>query len=304
MTEQQPVSGAKSFLMFLCGLVVLVVAGVGIGAAFFGPTPVKQHDTSTPDAMLAAAREMVVSGEAERLSELLYADSSEMEELYARLGWVLGHLQDLAVSINERFPEEVAEARAKAEADAKAGRAVSLLQRFGPAAMRARSGTTSGEDEQRWNDLLQAIAIDPYAWLTEAEGRLGYVDIDDERVAVLWDGKPVLPPLGLVMRQSQGRWSVVLPLKAIPMSSRFLPQTPEEYSIWGSILQAIDNVVIDLDRDVREGRLTSLDMLARATGEKAAPVMVGCMIAYNQALKERRRLERNAREAANTSGDG
>ncbi len=216
---------------------------------------------------------------------------------------MLGHLQDLAVAINDRFPEEVAEAKARAEADAKAGRGLSLLQQFNPA-QRPRGGPRSGPDQQQWNDLLQAIATDPYAWLTDAEGRLSYVEIDDERVAVLWDEKPVLPPLGLVIQQFQGQWSVVLPLNSIPMSSRFLPQTPEEYAIWGSILQAVDNVVIDLEADVREGRLTSLDALARTTGEKAAPVMIGCMIAYNKALQERRRREREARDAAKAPAGG
>jgi len=122
--------------------------------------------------------------------------------------------------------------------------------------------------------------------------------IDDERVAVLWDEKPVFPPFGLVMQQDRGQWTVVLPWKSIPMASRFLPQTPDEYAIWGAVFQAVDNVVIDLTRDVNEGRLTSLASLSRATGQKAAPVIAGCMIAYGKALEERRRREREAREAA------
>lgn len=301
MVEQQPPNGARSFLIFLASLVVLVGVGVVLGAVLFAPTPKKQYDRSTPDQVLEAARDMVINSDAERLTELVYAEGPEMQEVYAGLGAVLGHLQDLAVAINDRFPEEVAEAKARAEADAKAGRGMSLLQQFNPA-QRSRGGQRSGPDQQQWNDLLQAIATDPYAWLTDAEGRLSYVEIDDERVAVLWDAKPVLPPLGLVIQQLQGQWSVVLPLNSIPMSSRFLPQTPEEYAIWGAILQAVDNVVIDLEADVREGRLASLDALARTTGEKAAPVMVGCMIAYNKALQERRRREREARDAAKVGG--
>lgn len=303
MAEQQAPSGGRSFLIFLASLVVLVGVGVVLGSVFFAPTSKKPYDRATPDAVLEAARDMVTRSDAERLPELLYAENPEMRQVYDGLGAVLGHLQDLAVAINDRFPEEVAEARARAEADAKAGRGMALLQRFNPAQM-SRRGDRSGSDQAKWNDLLQAIATDPYAWLTDAEGRLSYVEIDDERVAVLWDGKPIMPPLGLVMQQYQGQWSVTLPLNAIPMSSRFLPQTPEEYAIWGSILQAVDNVVIDLEADVREGRLGSLDSLARSTGEKAAPVMVGCLIAYNKALQERRRREREARDAAKPSGGG
>ena len=300
MAEHTAGSSGKSFLIFLASLVVLVGAGIGLGSVLFGPKALRPYDRSTPDAVLEAARQMVLNNEAERLGELLYVDVPEMEGVYNRLGSVLGHLQDLAVAINDRFPEEVEAMRVKAEAEAKAGRGVGLLQQLGSTVSsgRSRRGPPAGADEDRWNGVLQSIATDPYSWLTEAEGRLSYAWIDDERVAVLWDEKPVFPPFGLVMQQDRGQWTVVLPLKSIPMASRFLPQTPDEYAIWGAVFQAIDNVVIDLERDVREGRLTSLSSLSRATGQKAAPVIAGCMIAYGKALEERRRREREAREAA------
>ncbi|QKK08306.1 MAG: hypothetical protein HND58_09005 [Planctomycetota bacterium] len=300
MTEQAAGSSGKSFLIFLASLVVLVGTGIGLGSVLFGPKAARAYDRSTPDAVLEAAKQMVLNNEAERLTELLYVDVPEMEGVYQRLGSVLGHLQDLAVAINERFPEEVAAMRAKAEEEAKAGRGVGLLQQLGSTVSsgRSRRGPPAADDENRWNGVLQTIASDPYSWLTEAEGRLSYAWIDDERVAVLWDEKPVFPPFGLVMQQDRGQWTVVLPLKSIPMASRFLPQTPDEHAIWGAVFQAVDNVVIDLERDVREGRLTSLESLSRATGQKAAPVMAGVMIAYGKALEERRRRERAAREAA------
>jgi len=67
MTGQQTPSAAKSFLLFLGGLCVLVAAGVVLGSVFFGPTKLKQYDRSTPDAVLEAARDMVVNFDAERL---------------------------------------------------------------------------------------------------------------------------------------------------------------------------------------------------------------------------------------------
>lgn len=291
-------SRGANFLIFVGSLVVLVAAGIGLGAILFGPPKKRLYDRSSPDAIIAAAREMVLAGEAERLSELFYAENEGMEELYGRLGLVLGHLQDLALAINEQFPEEVATIRAEAEQAARSGRGMSLLQQFNPRAQRSRRGGPSGEQEERFNSLIQTIAADPYAWLTDAEGKLTYTPIDDERMAVLWDGKPVLPPLGLVLRQDQGQWSVVLPLNSLPMSSRFMPQTPEEYSIWASLIQMVDNVVIDLETDVREGRLSTLDALARRAGEKAVVPMGMGMIAYGKALEERRRREREARQDA------
>lgn len=296
---ETPPSAGKSFLIFLASLVVLVGAGIGLGRVLFAPEVPKQYDRSTPEAVFEAARDMVAEGDAHRLSELLYADSPGMEQVYAGLGDVMGSVQGLAAAINERFPEEVAEFRARAESEAKAGRGVSFLQQIGSAARPRRGGPPPAEEENRWNRVLQTVAADPYAWLTEAEDRLSYTWIDDERVAILWDQKPIFPPFGMIMQQdSRGQWSVVLPLRGIPMASRFLPQTEEEYAIWAAILQAVDNVVIDLETDVREGRLNSFESIARATGQKAAPVMIGCMIAYNRAIEERRVREREAREAA------
>lgn len=304
MTEQPPPSAGKSFAIFLGSLVVLVAAGIGLGSVLFGPKPATVYDRSSPEAVLETAKQMVVNNEAERLTELFYLDEPEMEGVYAQLGSVLGHLQDLAVTINERFPDEVEEMRLKAEQEALAGRGVGLFDQLsGIAAQAGRRGPPPSEDENRWNMLLQTIASDPYAWLADAEERLSFVWIDDDRVALLWDEKPVFPPFGVVMQQDRGNWAVVLPLKSIPMASRFMPQTPDEYKIWGAVFLAVDNVVIDLERDIREGRLTSLESLSRATGQKAAPVMAGCMIAYSKALQERRRREREARQAAQKARD-
>ncbi|HZW09483.1 MAG TPA: hypothetical protein VFF69_06225, partial [Phycisphaerales bacterium] len=158
--------------------------------------------------------------------------------------------------------------------------------------------------EGRLNKALQAIAADPYTWLTEAEGRLTYTPIDDERMAVLWDGKPVFPPFGLVLRQDQGQWSVALPLASIPWLSRYMPQSPEEYAIWASLIQMADNVVRDLEADVRGGRMQSLDALARRAGEKAFVPMGMGMVAYEQARTDRRRREQAAREAGEPSPGG
>jgi len=296
MGDQRGGGELRNLAIFAGALVVLVAVGVGLGAMLFGPAKKRAYDRSSPDAILSAARGMVITGEAERLGELLYADSDGMRELYARLGSVLGHLQDLALAINDRFPDEVAKIKAEAETAAKSGRAFSLLQELNPA-RRTRPRAPAGEDGERFSRIIQAIAADPYAWLTDAEGRLTYTPIDDERMAVLWDKKPVLPPLGLVLQETQGQWSVVLPLANLPMISRYLPQTPDEYSIWASLIQMVDNVVIDLEADVRTGKLQSLDALARRAGEKAVVPMGMGMIAYGKAMEERRTREREERRA-------
>ncbi len=298
-SSPSPHSPAMGFGLFLAGLVALVAAGIGIGMLFFGPEHDRPYDRSSPDKVLEAARDMVLDNRADRLSELLYTDDDAMRELYDRLGLVLGHLQELAEAINARFPDEVAKARQQAQEAAKEGKSVALLEQFNPMTRNSRKhrdGPPNEAEADKFNAILKAITIDPYGWLTDSQQRLSYVPIDDDRVAILWDGKPIVPPFGLVMQQDQGQWSIVLPLKSIPMLSSYLPQTPEEYSIWASLIQMVDNVVVDLTNDVKTGKLQSLDQLARATGEKAVvPIGMG-MIAYNKALDERRKRQRAARK--------
>src|SRR5512144_1693400 len=99
-----------SLLLSLC-----LVAGCGGG------------DRDTPEATIASARKIVEQGRADKLGQFIYADNKDMRKLMNRFGVFLGNIQKLGDAVQEKFPKEVAELKAKAAAAAKDGTAGSLL---------------------------------------------------------------------------------------------------------------------------------------------------------------------------------
>ncbi|MCX5689511.1 MAG: hypothetical protein NTV94_06950, partial [Planctomycetota bacterium] len=75
-------------------------------------------DRSTPEGTLAAARWAVGRGEAGRISDYIYADSTDMRRLLRRTGVFLDNVQQLGAAIQLKFPAEVATLKAQAEAAA------------------------------------------------------------------------------------------------------------------------------------------------------------------------------------------
>lgn len=143
--------------------------------------------------------------------------------------------------------------------------------------------------EQAFNDGVKRIFADPYGWLRESENRLTVEMVNDNTAALLWDGKPILAPIGMVMKKDErDNWCFVLPTN-IPGLSQFMPKTDKEFMLWGSIIATFDNVAVDLTKDVREGRLTSFDSVATKAGEKAfipAAMTFAAYGAYVEAKKK------------------
>jgi len=239
------------------------------------------YGQDSPEQTIATAKMLVEKGEARKLGNLIYAENEDMRKLLNGLGVFMGHVQQLSTSIEEKFPKEMAELKARTEEAAKQGKATSLLTQMtqgmqrGPMAggnRRGRARQTAAqrsEAEQAFNDAIKRLFADPYGWLKESEARLTSVYLTDDTSALLWDGKPILPPLGLVMkRDEEGRWFFLLPTN-VPGAGNFLPKTKEEYYIWGKIIHTFDNVVVDLRRDIESGSLTTLEGVAQRAGEKA-----------------------------------
>ncbi|MCE7974937.1 MAG: hypothetical protein DYG92_11550 [Leptolyngbya sp. PLA1] len=246
----------------------------------------------TPEATLASARKVVADGRADLLGDFLYADTPEMRRLWTDAGIVMGNLQDLAKALQTRFPDEVAKLRADAEASAKAGKPTGLMAQLAGQVRGGRPGRPNPQQMEQnrggFEDALTSLFVDPYAWLESAEGRLTTEEVDDETVAVLWDGKPVFAPLGLTMRQGQDEnWYFVVPT-GIPGVRNFMPKTPEQYEVFGSFLATLDNVIRDLTDDVNAGRVSSLDQLSKNAGEKAFIPAVMVFYAYSRLIDEQK----------------
>jgi hypothetical protein len=261
----------------------------------------KSLPRDTPEATIASARQVVMDGRADRLAEFIAADNPDMRAVVNRLGVFLGNVQKLSDAVQQRFPEEVAKLKADAAEAAASGKATGVLAQM---ATQMRGGrrpppSAGGEMRSAFDDALKQFFADPYGWLQDSQGRLTTDYVDDETVAVLWDGKPLFAPLGLTMRQQDDeKWYFVLPTNA-PGVSNFMPKTREQYDVFGSIIATFDNVAKDLTRDVQNGRVKSLNDLSRSAGEKTFIPVVMTVFAYSKVTEAPRRA---ARESAAASG--
>jgi len=306
----------RTQMIFLCLAMPLLAA---VGGCDRGPTV---YDLSTPEGTVDAAAGMVAEGRADRLPELIEADSPEMRSLLNQFGRTLGELQKLGEAVEAAMPEQVAAVRSEAEAAAAEGRAATLIDRltgapvrtgggFGVSAIRSDdlgletggetgggvkgggaslfdAGRPRGDQRRRFNELAQQVLIDPYAWLEGGQDRLGTAYVADDLVALTWDGKTLLPPFGVVMRMGEdGAWRLVLPTR-YPGVSRVMPKTPDEYAVWGSMVRTLENVVIDLRRDVESGRVTTPSGLADAAVEKVAIPAALIAFAFTNLMEEGR----------------
>jgi len=275
-------------------LIALLTGGVALGFVLIRERPFK-YDLSTPEDAVASARLMLERNDAVRLGDLIEASNENERRLYRQLGITLGHLQDLAITIRDEMPDEVARYQKELDEAAARGEPVSFFERI---AARRRGETERPPDQGgaeifrgspvrgRINDVLQGMLADPYAWIEESENRLTFAEMDEDMVALMWDNRPI-PPLGWVMRrQLDGRWQLVLPLNA-PFISQMAPQNEGEFLIWGSLIASLDNVLVELDDEIRAGRHSTFESVSDSMFEKIAIPAVMIMYAYGQAVEAR-----------------
>jgi len=266
------------------------------------------YGQESPDAVVKAARQMVEQGRADQLTTLIYAENEDWARLMRRFGIMLGNLQKLGVSLQEAFPKEIAELKAQADEAAKKGQATGLLQQFtGQRSLfqrRGKGAMPSREDQNRRQDAINAairrLFADPYAFLEDNAGRLTTTMVSDDIAAVLWDGQPILPPIGLSMKREvvkgKEKWYFILPTN-LPYASMFMPRSKDEFRMFGSLVATLDNVVLDLTKDVKEKRVSSLNEVASKAGERVLIPAAMVFYAYGKAVEARNKEAAKATQA-------
>ena len=247
-------------------------------------------DQSSPDAVLQTAKSLVEQGRADRLTDLLYAENDSMRAVLDEMGQVLGRLGSLATLLQERFPKELDELRQAASASG-ATKAGSIFSQAS-AGIRAASGTV-GPPPKATQDLMESIAkqliADPYAFLTTESGKLSTTSIADDRVAILYDAKPIIPIIGLTMQRRDERWFIVLPttFPSRKGAVSILPKNEEGWEILGSLFDVFDNVLIDTIKEVETGKADSLEEVTRLLGEKAFLPAAMVVFAYAKVFEQK-----------------
>lgn len=258
------------------------------------------YSQATPTDVIRSAAQMVKDNRADLLPNLLYAENDEMRRLYRALGTFLKHTQELAQSLQTKFPEEVNKLKKQGEEAAKKGQATTLFGQLALAQSRSRRGPPDKSQQEAFNAALKRIFVDPYGSLDDGVERLSTTPINDDVAAIMVDGKPMLAPLGLTMRRvktdDREIWAVVPPLN-IPGVANFVPKTKEEFQIWGSLIKTFDNVVVDLTKDVNSGAMKSLDDVSKKAGEKAFIPAAMTVFAYTQAMEARKKAAQKAAQS-------
>jgi hypothetical protein len=273
---------------------VMAAAVLALGLVLGGcDRPRESYSRSSPEAVVESAVLMVQKEEAERLTELVYARDVGMRSLLNQIGLMLGAMEELSDEIAAKFPEELEALRASIEADG----GKSLVEQFASASRRNDSG---GGD--RFREIAMRIFSDPYGWIKLHGDKLDVIYIADDTYGVMYDGKVLLEPWGLLVQEQEDGWYLMLPTN-LPGASRILPNTDDEYAIWGSLFKTVENGVRDMAGDVRDGRTTSMNQLGQSAVEKFAIPAV--MVAYAYAkYKDAEEADAKAAKAAGGDDDG
>lgn len=242
----------------------LAVALLAVGVGFFaGRSPTRAGERARvddPERFVAVALELIETGRPERLTDLIHAESPEMRAVLDGLGRALASAADLAEALAERFPDESSRL------------AASAFERW-DARRPMRDGPTG--------DTFAAILVDPFGWVRNGADRLAVEPLSDDARAITIDGAPALG-VGLVVRRFDAGWQIVIP-SALPGVGAILPRSAEEWRIAGSMAAVLENALRDLAREVRSGRVRSVEDAARRAGEMAWGPLVMTWIAYQRA---------------------
>lgn len=269
----------------LSGLAAVLI-GLAVMLTHDRPGSEREYAASTPDELIASAFEAIERGEADRLSDFVYAPTPEFRAVLDRLGALLGSLGDLASALDERFPADVAKLKVEAARGGGPGLGSLLGAVTGGGRGRGPGAGAGGAPGASQQASVEALLADPYGWADALKDRVSAVVIADDLAAVQVDGKPALGGLGMTLRRDDGRWWIDLPLE-LPMVKKYVPQTLEEHQVLGSMIKVVDNAVIDLTKDVRSGACRTLKDASGLAGEKAFPPLMMCVLAYDRAMAAR-----------------
>ena len=238
-----------------------------LGAALGCKKP--KFNTSTPEDMLDAATEMVAQNHAEYLPTLLdiparditfddgVTEASAIDEVKLKAGDMLARLVRVAGELRDRFPKQV-------DKEIKI-----VLGKGRNASVR---------------DIAIAAIADPAAWLTAQRALLTATDLGDATAALNFDGQPIFAG-ALTLTQTSEGWRVRFPIELV-RSSKYWPDSREEWAIVASMMLAVENALKDFERDLNGGSIKNLDAASSRVGRLIGESVVAQSIIYSMMKRE------------------
>lgn len=277
---------ARAVMVLVC--VCVVIASVGCGRK-------RTYSQATPEDVVKSAVEMVKGNDAGQLPNLVYADSEEMRALMDRVGVLFQHLQELSRAASKRWPEEYAQMQADAlkSATEKTPGLLGMMAQAGGGRGARRAGAGQNPDQIR--DMFNAVLADPYGWIDRNASRLSAIKTTDDLGAVLVDGEPAIPVIGLPLKKDGDKWYVALPTNMPPISS-FWPRTRQQWVILNCFVQVIDNAVVSVTKAVEEGQVGNIKQLTDKLQEKAIFPGMLVLAPYGKEIDVRERADRRVKQ--------
>ena len=228
------------------------------------------YDTSTPDAALDSAQQMVQDGNADMLVTLIHiqprdivfedgvTEASAIEDVKGKLAELLGRLWTVGTLLQEQFPGQVLE-----EANFAVGEA---------------DEATRGDFD--FGEMFGSVLADPFGFIDENRDRLEVMDLGDGTAAVLVDDEPVFGGF-LAMEETDEGWKLSIPIELV-QDSEYWPQTRWEWAVIASMMLSIENSLEDFENEVRAEQFRSLDQAAERAGRflGESVVVQGILYAY------------------------
>ena len=222
-----------------------------------------KFNTSTPEDMLDAATEMVVKNQAQYLPTLLdipardvtfddgVTEASAIDEVKTKAGDMLARLVRVAGELRDRFPKQV-------EKEIKI-----VLSKGRKASVR---------------DIAIAAIADPATWITAQRALLSATDLGDETASLQFDGQPIFAG-ALTLTQTSDGWRVRFPVELV-RSSKYWPDSREEWAVVASMMLAVENALKDFERDLNSGAIKNLDAASSRVGRLIGESVVAQSIIY------------------------
>ncbi len=222
-----------------------------------------KFNTRTPEDMLDTATEMVTKNRAEYLPTLIdipardvtfddgVTEFSAIVEVKAKAGDMLARLVRVAGLLRDRFPKQVDK-----EIESVLGKGKKASTR----------------------DIAIAAIANPGAWLTAQRTRITTSDLGDGTAALSFDGQPIFSG-ALTLIETNDGWRIRFPVELV-RSSKYWPDSREEWSVVASMMLAIESALKDFERDLGSGAIQSLDAASSRVGRLIGESVVAQSIIY------------------------
>ena len=145
--------------------------------------------------------------------------------------------------------------------------------------------STKTADRFGLGPMVQGIVLDPFAFLADKRQQLSAEDLGDGTAALLWRNEPALGGTIALVETDDG-WRVTVPVELV-QGQEFWPQTREEWAVLASMMLAVENSLIDFERELDSGKFKTLQQATERIGRLLGESVVVQSVIYFSMKKPR-----------------